>query len=263
MRDRRLAIICPSMWPDMNMWGEAQRMYYLGNYLVEHGWQVTIISPRYGLNRNTLEEKEQKYTNLYLGSIKRKQKKGENFQESIQDKKIKKVKQRLSYVINQFGEWFYGEPDFLEICRKRNWVKKYQKEICQFINKENMNRVIISMPSFTFIQLGKIIKRNCRNTLLYYDYRDPWYLWKQKKNFAFFREQYYLKFADFIVGCSENLREGMIKEMRVDPQRIYAVYNGYSEQAWKRFEMSGGGKIYSRGEELNHKLLLFYKFSIF
>ncbi len=45
MKNKKLIIICPSMWPDMNLWGETQRMYYLANYLAEWGWQITVISP--------------------------------------------------------------------------------------------------------------------------------------------------------------------------------------------------------------------------
>ena len=68
MKNKKLIIICPSMWPDMNLWGETQRMYYLANYLAEWGWQITVISPSYDVDKKNLEIRQKKYKNLYLGS---------------------------------------------------------------------------------------------------------------------------------------------------------------------------------------------------
>ncbi len=176
MKNKKLIIICPSMWPDMNLWGETQRMYYLANYLAEWGWQITVISPSYDVDKKNLEIRQKKYKNLYLGS------------------RIKKA------------EWFYGEPDFIEVNKKNMWIRKNRNEICRYIDKEGVQKVIISMPGFTFMQLGKRIKKACGHVRLFYDYRDPWYLWMHKKNPAYYRERYYLGFADKVVGFSEKFR---------------------------------------------------------
>ena len=211
-------------------------MFYLANYLAEQGLRVTVISPSYETNRKNLDIRNQKYTNIYLGNIKRITTHGRVRTMPVPDNTLKKVKRRISGIINQFGEWFYGEQDITEIHRKNKWVRKYRNRICQIIKEENADKVIISMPSFSFIKLGRLIRNHCENVKLIYDYRDPWYLWKHKRNPAYYREKYYLRYADCIIGFSERFCNDMIKEMKVDSSKIYTVYNGYSEHSWQIFD---------------------------
>lgn len=238
MKNKKILIICPSMWPNMSMWGETQRMYYLANHLGAHGWHVLVISPSYDTHRRDLDDKEQKYTNIYLGKISQKSRdigaEGKRRSFGMQQK----VKNQVSYIINQCGEWIYGEPDIAEIYRKSSWVRQYGNEICKIIQEEAIKNVIISVPSFTFMKLGKLIKRKCVGAVIIYDYRDPWYLWRRKKNPAYFREKYYLQFANCIVGFSERFRNDMIKEMGIVPRKINTVYNGYFEKGWKKLQES-------------------------
>ena len=236
MKTEKIVIICPSMWPKMNMWGETQRMFYLANYLAEQGFQITVISPSYETNRRNLDIRDQKYTNIYLGNIKKITTHGQVRTTPAPNNVLKRTKRQISGIINQFGEWFYGEQDITEIHRKNSWVRKYRNRICQIIKEENADKVIISMPSFSFIKLGRLIRKDCENIKLIYDYRDPWYLWKHKRNPVYYREKYYLRYADCIVGFSERFCNDMIKEMKVDPHKIYTVYNGYSEHSWQIFE---------------------------
>ena len=236
MKNKKLIIICPSMWPDMNLWGETQRMYYLANYLAEWGWQITVISPSYDVDKKNLEIRQKKYKNLYLGSPIKKAGGGGASGPLPRNGKWKSVKRHISNILNKCSEWFYGEPDFIEVNKKNMWIRKNRNEICRYIDKEGVQKVIISMPGFTFMQLGKRIKKACEHVRLFYDYRDPWYLWMHKKNPAYYRERYYLGFADKVVGFSEKFRIDMIKEMGIAPHKIYTVYNGYSEQAWEEFE---------------------------
>lgn len=236
MKNEKIVIICPSMWPKMNMWGETQRMFYLANHLAEHGYQVTVISPAYLTNRKNADIRSQKYTNIYLGNISRVAPRGQARAASAAKQGLRKVKHRISGIMNQFGEWFYGEQDITEIHRKNKWVRKYRNRICQIINEEKADKVIISMPSFSFMKLGKLIHNECTDVKLIYDYRDPWHLWKHKRNPAYYCERYYLKYADCIVGFSERFCNDMIKEMKIAPDKIYTVYNGYSEHSWQIFE---------------------------
>ena len=83
------------MWPKMNMWGETQRMFYLANYLAEQGFQVTVISPSYETNRINLDIRDQKYTNIYLGNIKRITTHGQARTTSVPDNVLKKTKRRI------------------------------------------------------------------------------------------------------------------------------------------------------------------------
>lgn len=258
MQNKKLIIICPSMWPDMNLWGETQRMYYLANYLAEWGRQITVISPSYDADKKNMEIRQKKYKNLYLGSPIKKAKGSRTSGPQRQTGKLKTVKRHISNLLNKCGEWFYGEPDFIEIYKKNMWIRKNRNEICRYINKEGAQTVIISMPGFTFMQLGKQIKKACGDIRIFYDYRDPWYLWKHKKNPAYYRERRYLGFADKVIGFSEKFRLDMIKEMGIAPQKIYTVYNGYSEQAWEEFEKKKMPESVQGMKSVSEKLILTY-----
>lgn len=213
-------------------------MFYLAGYLAERGFRVTVISPAYVTNRKKTDIRDQKYTNIYLGTIKRTVSHGQAPMISGPDHFLRKVKRQISTIMNQIGEWVYGEQDVAEIHRKKKWVRKYRDRICQIINEEKADKVIISMPSFSFVKLGKRINNECASVKLIYDYRDPWYLWNHKRNPAYYCERYYLKYADCIVGFSERFCNDMIKEMKIAPDRVYTVYNGYSEKSWQKFEKS-------------------------
>ena len=169
MKNKKLIIICPSMWPDMNLWGETQRMYYLANYLAEWGWQITVISPSYDVDKKNLEIRQKKYKNLYLGSPIKKAGGGGASGPLPRNGKWKSVKRHISNILNKCSEWFYGEPDFIEVNKKNMWIRKNRNEICRYIDKEGVQKVIISMPGFTFMQLGKRIKKACGHVRLFYD----------------------------------------------------------------------------------------------
>lgn len=64
MRDKKnkILIICPSMWPKMNSWGETQRMYYLANCLAQHGWEVYTVSPKF----KEKEEEPKREKNIHV-----------------------------------------------------------------------------------------------------------------------------------------------------------------------------------------------------
>ena len=64
MRDKKnkILIICPSMWPKMNSWGETQRMYYLANCLAQHGWEVYTVSPKF-------KEKEEYTLQTHMAAV--------------------------------------------------------------------------------------------------------------------------------------------------------------------------------------------------
>lgn len=258
MKRQKIIIICPSMWPKMSMWGETQRMFYLANYLAGQGYEIIVISPAYETNRKISDAREQRYRNIYLGTIKRTGKPGQAVTTLTRDGILRKIKRQISGMANRYGEWFYGEQDITEVHKKSSWVRKYRDKICQIIKEERADTVIISMPGFTFMKLGPIIRNACANVKLIYDYRDPWHLWRYKKNPAYYREKLYLGYADCIVGFSEMFRTDMIQTMKLDPNKIYTVYNGYSEQAWQKFEKTQKTVSDNSRSVPDHKMIMTY-----
>ena len=102
MKMQKIIIICPSMWPKMSMWGETQRMFYLANYLAGQGYEIIVISPAYETNRKISDAREQRYRNIYLGTIKRTGKPGQAVTTLTRDGILRKIKRQISGMDNRY-----------------------------------------------------------------------------------------------------------------------------------------------------------------
>lgn len=237
MQKNTILIICPSMWPEMNSWGETQRMYYLANYLALHGWEVYTAAPGYK-NSGKTDQREKKYISYFFGTYKNvviSQKEQEQKSKRIIYKHIHSLLAKfLIPVIN----WVYNEPDSVGAVYKQLWIWKYQKEITNLIDRLKVRTVLISVPAFVLVKLGKRICRGFPEVKLVYDYRDAWHLWNGKKNLAYFLEKRYLFYADQVVGFSDDFSRAMRQVMGISEKKIATVYNGFSEKDWARFENS-------------------------
>ena len=156
----------------------------------------------------------------------------------------------LTPIIN----WIYNEPDCLEGIYKQFWMAKYRKNIVELIEKYKITTVLISVPAFACLKLGKIIKKKYGNIKLIYDYRDPWHLWNMKKNIAYCKEKRYLKYADKIIGFSDVFVQDMKAVFGIEDSRIHTVTNGFSEEDWREFEK----KCQNKNKETRRKLRLTY-----
>ena len=148
----------------------------------------------------------------------------------LKDKQTRLKEAYLNKVIeiDEFNE------KFVEVLKKRRWVRKYKRQICEFICNNDIDIVIISAPSFSLFSLCKAIKKYRYNIKLVFDYRDPWYLWKGN-NFSCFSEKKYLKRADAMVGFSKAFTDDMIEKYHLEKIPTQTVYNGYSAESWEHF----------------------------
>lgn len=225
------------MWPEMNSWGETQRMYYLANYLALHGWEVYTAAPGYK-NSGKTDQREKKYISYFFGTYKNvviSQKEQEQNSKRIICKHIHSL---LTKFLIPMINWVYNEPDSLGAVYKQLWIWKYQKEITNLIDRLKVRTVLISVPAFVLVKLGKRIYRGFPEVKLVYDYRDAWHLWNGKKNLAYFLEKRYLSYADQVVGFSDDFSRAMRQVMGISEKKIATVYNGFSEKDWARFENS-------------------------
>ncbi len=251
MRDKKnkILIICPSMWPKMNSWGETQRMYYLANCLAQHGWEVYTVSPKFE-EKEEESKREKKYTCYFLGDGRRLMapeiKKNNKFYELF--------RRTIAKILTPIISWVYNEPDCREGIYKQLWIWRYKKKICDLIDDIGIDTVIISMPAFVLIKLGRDIYKKNSGVRIIYDYRDPWHLWNQKKNLAYYTEKKFFRYADKIVGFSDTFLKDMIHIMGVSANKMATVYNGYSERDWRDTE---GKKTYRKWEKRNKLCLVF------
>lgn len=228
----KVLIICPSMWPRMSSWGETQRMFYLANYLSENGWDVSTLSPDYGTGE-ALSGREMYYSPHFPG-------KGIRIEQSTQQSERKErffirvpfLRRLVSCTITPLVKWAYNEPDCYEGVLKQVWMWKNHRKIRHILDKTEYGTVIISAPSFVLFRFARIIKKRNASVSIVFDYRDPWHLWNRRKNFAYFSEKRCLKYADAIVGFTDNFTEDMKKTFHLPAPKCHTVYNGYSKTDW-------------------------------
>lgn len=217
MTERKILIICPSMWPEMNFWGETQRMYYLANHLSQKGWRVFTVSPGY-IRKNNTEKKEKHYTEFFLGH---KIPAGtlQSEKESGLHGAGMKLRELVFTLAGPAVQWFYNEPNCYEGISKQLWMLRYQKAVFELIKKEDIRSVLVSIPAFVLMKFGPDIKKRFPQVRVIYDYRDPWFLWNKKKGPARRREKKYLSYADKVIGFSRIFSTDLALAMDIGPKK--------------------------------------------
>jgi len=237
----KILIITYDMIPYSGAWGGAQRMYFLAEHLFKNGYDVTVISAKkdfkgyFGkeINFNTIYL-ESKLTNITSKTSNSNNKKMENYPDQ------KTVKNHLKRFLKKPLTFYNGvklnEPNPAQGLYALIWLNENKNNIGNFINKNKINKVIVSGPPFSLFTLTSYIKRMDKNVKVILDYRDPWNLWNMKKGKPFRREQKFLKEADYIVGFSELFCQDMVKIFPFIRDKITAVMNGYSAEEWSDVE---------------------------
>ena len=237
----KILIITYDMIPYSGAWGGAQRMYFLAEHLFKNGYDVTVISAKkdfkgyFGkeINFNTIYL-ESKLTNITSKTSNSNNKKMENYPDQ---KTVKNhLKRFLKKTLTFYNDIKLNEPNPAQGLYALIWLNENKNNIGNFINKNKINKVIVSGPPFSLFTLTSYIKRMDKNVKVILDYRDPWNLWNMKKGKPFRREQKFLKEADYIVGFSELFCQDMVKIFPFIRDKITAVMNGYSAEEWSDVE---------------------------
>lgn len=246
---KRVLIITYDMIPSASSWGGCQRMYYLSEYLVAKGWDVTVFSCKknnmnnYG-NEIHFDSKPMPIKNRWLRAYINSKSvtrtninvvKKQQCSYSIMAWLRRKVKgnARILNLFNNIDAYFNNEPTFLSGVISKEWVKEYEQLIMDFIIANRINNVIISVPAFHILSIGERLKKRCGEKInLIYDYRDPWNMWKKTSITCFLTEKKYLKVADKIVCTNEYLAHDMSETFNIAKEHFYVIANGYSEMKW-------------------------------
>lgn len=184
-------------------------MYYLADMLEKQGRNVITISPGFQTAPECVN-KEVLYEPVYLGGDAGGGDEEGNEQKCSEEGKEKKkwiflpgkVK-RAIYMFMATADYFlYGEPSSFQGIFYKKWLKNYEEAILGCILHKGIKKVIISGPSFALFSVAEKIKKKDGSIKIIFDYRDPWFLWKKKKNLAYLKEKKYLKNADRIVCFS-------------------------------------------------------------
>lgn len=247
---KNIAIITYSMIPHAFSWGGCQRMYYLAEEMIKNGIDVTVFSfdnkanntfgndihfrtialPTVGrfysgfINSKNTQEKsndeKNKNKQSFIGSLRKK----------LKDNKI------LFKIIVNLDLWINNEPSVLMGPITRKWSKAHRRIISEYIEKNEIQSVIVSGPPFGMFSIAKYIKKLRPNVNMIIDYRDPWNLWHKKSRLALNKEKQSLKYADMVVFTNHNLEVDMKKKFPLINGKTDVVMNGFSEFKWAQIE---------------------------
>lgn len=244
----KILIITYDMIPYSSTWGGAQRMYFLAEHLFKNGYDVTVISAKkdsigyFGkkINFNTMYLESTLINMAYklFSSNKNEKKKINNGSVSKRStNNFKKViENNIKKMLMFYNNINLNEPNLIQGILGSLWLSGNKNKILDFINKNKINKVIISGPPFSLFTLTSYVKKMNKNIKVILDYRDPWNLWNMKKGKPFKKEQKLLKEADYIVGFSELFCQDMVKIFPFIKNKITAVMNGYSSEEWSDVE---------------------------
>ncbi|MCI8772200.1 MAG: glycosyltransferase family 4 protein, partial [Lachnospiraceae bacterium] len=208
MRKRNVLIITYSMIPHASSWGGCQRMYYLAEYLIREGYNVTVCSAKtneeqfYGkeihFSTMPLEIKNKIFRNfVYSKKVSHSNKKTDHISANFIGKlrNIIKGKKTLFKILVKIDEWIFNEPSYLMGLISRNWISSWKKEISDYITENEIDTLIVSGPPFGMFSIVKYIKKKNHISVIL-DYRDPWNLWHKRSLFARLAEKKNMKYVE-------------------------------------------------------------------
>ena len=244
----KILIITYDMIPYSGAWGGAQRMYFLAEHLFKNGYDVTVISAKkdfngyFGkkINFNTIYLESNLINMAYKLFRSNKNEKMKINNGSVSKRSTNNFKKVIENNIKKMLMFYnninLNEPSSTQGILGLIWLSGNKNKILDFINKNKINKVIISGPPFSLFKLTSYIKKMDKNIKVILDYRDPWNLWNMKKGKPFKKEQKFLKEADYIVGFSELFCQDMVKIFPFIGDKITTVMNGYSSEEWSDVE---------------------------
>lgn len=246
--NKSVLIITYDMIPYCATWGGCQRMYYLGEFLVSKGYQVTVFSVKKGSydffgNEISFVNKPIRAKNIFVNAVLMSKGKTQaernayNNESNLQKmffhmRKIVKNNQTLFRIVNFLDKALYNEPGSLTGILSRSWIRSTKREIGKHLSENRVKNVIVSAPPFGMFSIAEHLKKHNANINLILDYRDPWNLWKDNNILSKRLEKRYLNYADRIVCTNEDLALAMSAKFGVSQSKFAVIQNGYSEKGW-------------------------------
>ncbi|MFC5734291.1 hypothetical protein [Cytobacillus gottheilii] len=245
--NKEVLIITYDMIPYSYSWGGCQRMYYLASHLSQKGYSVSVFSCKkrdfnnYGkvvrFNNKSLEIRNKRLNNILLSMGKKKTGKSLVNNKETKIKLYCKAKQigrnQLVNLLKKIDNILFNEPSVFAAIFSRGWSRTNYKVIKEYIEVNQISNVIISVPPFGMLEIGKMLKKEDENLNIIYDYRDPWNLWNNGNFFTRRLEKDYLKYASYLICTNQNLKRDMEEKFNLPKEMCKVVANGYSFESWE------------------------------
>ena len=240
MVDKKILIIT-YYWPPSGGSG-VQRWLNLSNYLVDMGYDVTVLSPEFA-NYPILDNSLINELNPLIKILK---------VPVFEPAKFFKSKTNNSDNIENRGILNYFKlfirSNFFFPDSRMFWINDVVKSASSCINKNNINCVITTSPPFSLNIIGYKLKLK-NNIKWISDYRDPWsdfFQFKKMPMFSNIRKKHFdwekkcLKTADSVLVTSPSLKTTYSK---INPN-THLITNGF-DTFKKTIESTGFEIIYS------------------
>ena len=229
----KILIITESMMPFTANWGACQRIYHYAKKMVGEGLQVTVICHNTADRIDSTEEVDgitvighggRKVPMPAGGQVSSGAKAGLRKKLQAIDRNVKVV----SKAVRSAYRFLYSEPNPLSGRAAKNWAKAVIPFALDFIDKELVDTVILSGPTFGLFYHAAEVKATGVKLIL--DYRDPWVSWYEKPTLASKAERKAIECADLVVTTTETLTEALNIKYKTD--KCQTVMNGYDKDLW-------------------------------
>jgi glycosyltransferase involved in cell wall biosynthesis len=233
------------------LWGACQRMYYLADYLQDHGFSVSVVhakKPEYTGNFGHAVRFRSIPVPISLSgqpsegisTDKMQNGKAVNAQKNL----LSSIKISGKKIILYLEKLIFNEPNKSMGIYGYIFSRNARDEVFRALSENTIDHVIISGPPFSIFNLGPQIKKRFPGINLILDYRDPWNTPRLSYRIPSFMEKQALRAADKVVFTNDNLLDDISQKYNVPKEKCEVVMNGYSRQDWDEiFKESAGHEI--------------------
>ena len=228
-------IITLDMIPYAPTWGSCQRMYYLADYLQEHGHEVYVVHAKNPAFFSDFGHKIS-FHQIPIPVAEWRMPAGNN--KGFFCKASTFIAKWMVYLIRRSGlyrleAFVLNEPYVGMGISGYTFSRNARDEIAALISGSGLKNVIISAPPFSVFSLAPWMKRNFPGVQVIFDYRDPWNSPFSSHVISSLLERIFLKSADTVVFLNDRMREDSVKTYSLPPEKCRVILNGFSETEWK------------------------------
>ena len=237
--EKSVMIVATDMIPYTISWGGCQRMYFLADYLQEHGFNVHVVHAKKSEIYDDYGHKIRFHSiPIPVYSI------GSSAGQNLSD--TDRIGGRFKKGLINFIKFFIKKTNILSFERivfnepilglgvyglEFSWNAR--NTIIKTISEHNIKNIIISAPPFSVLCLAPLIKKQFPKVNIILDYRDPWNTPLLSYRISSFIEQRILKSADKIVFLNDRMFCDTLKKYSLPKKKCLVVLNGYSDRDWE------------------------------
>lgn len=235
--DKKVLIVTYGMLPYCKNWGTCQRVYFLAEQFVAKGYKTWVVSSKNLKEQNDFK-KEINFNQVFVQPLLNNENRNIELKNNRKSSLKSFLKRRVLKFVFFIEKFILNEPIPKTGIVGVFWSIKATKQIKEIIKKENIDSIIISAPPFSFLLTGYFLKIKFKKIKLFIDYRDPWNLWGGGSFISNYIEKRIIAKSNHVIVCTDNMKEGLIREFNINKDKISIIYNGFSEIDWNKVDFA-------------------------